>query len=118
MPGLLDAPAVLTASCKLGSLWTGGSAEMSLLGRCCLSAAVSSDTPSPKEGLVNKSSASWNFAVDTLHHKQALPFNTMHAILQLAHDCWVDSIGNFLRKQNQDIATAQSPLAKVSCLDG
>lgn len=96
MPGLLDAPGVLTASCRLGSLWTGGSAEMSLLGRCCLSAAVSSDTPSPKEGLVNKSSASWNFAVDTLHHKHAPPFNTMHATSQLVCHCWVDAIGKGL----------------------
>ncbi len=117
MPGLLDAPGVLTASCRLGSLWTGGSAEMSLLGRCCLSAAVSSDTPSPKEGLVNKSSASWNFAVDTLHCKQALPFNTMHAILQLVRCCWVDAIGKGCAQTN-DTVTAQSTLAKVSCLEG
>ena len=61
MPGLL--PALLAASCIEATLFTAGSVGISLRGRCCLRAAVSSETPKPRDGFVNRLSASSNLDV-------------------------------------------------------
>ncbi len=85
MPGLLEAPGVLAASCSDESLSTSGSVVMSLRGRCCLKAAVSSETPNPRDGLVIRSFASSNvvlLALDALHDREAAI-----SIMQARHLC-------------------------------